>query len=116
MRNGDGGQPLWLSRSADGGKTWAEVEKIAVGAAYGDLLVLSDGTLLLTYGRPGTYVMGSTDGGRTWDVEHKALIGTRSSAAYVGRAALAEIAPGHVVCVYNDMTSLHARILTIRRE
>lgn len=117
MCNGDGGKPLWLSRSQDGGNTWGSLEKVDVSAGYGDLLVLSDGALLLTYGRPGLYVVASADSGRTWSKAPETLYWmTRSSAAYTGHAALAEVKPGTVLCVYNDMTSLHARIFTVTRN
>jgi len=116
MRNGDGAMPLWLGRSKDGGLTWSKPEKIDVGAAYGDLLILSDGTVLLVYGKPGLWVIASTDGGRTWDLKNRAAIGTRSSVAFIGRAVMAETSPRRVVCVYHDRMDLHARILTISRQ
>ena len=116
MRNGDGGMPLWLSRSTDDGKTWSEPEKIDVHAAYGSLLALSDGTVLLVYGKPGLWVIGSTDGGRTWDHDSRAQIGTGSSVAFIGRAEMVETEPGRVVCVYHDRLQLKARVLSVRRE
>ena len=115
-RNGDGGMPLWLSRSKDDGTTWSKPEKIDVRAAYGDLLVLSDGMVLLVYGKPGLWVIASTDGGKTWDMKNRAEIGTRSSVAFIGRAVMAEISPEKVVCIYHDRMDLHARILSIGRQ
>ncbi len=115
MRNGDGKQPLWLSRAVGDYTKWEKPEKIDVAAGYGQLLTLLDGTVLLAYGKS-LYVMGSTDGGRTWDEKNKIDIGTRAGVAFLGRLALAEVSPGKVVCVYNDMIDLHARVLTVESK
>ncbi len=112
MRNGDGGRPLWLSRSRGDYSKWEKPKQIDAPAVHGQLLVLSSGTVLLVYGKP-LYVMASHDGGRTWDTKRKMNIGTRTGQAFIGRAALAEVSPGKVVCVYNDVLDLHARMLTV---
>ena len=116
MRNGDGGKPLWLCRSSDEGKTWGDLEKIDVHAAYGSLLVLADGTLLLVYGKPGLWVIASADGGRTWDLNSRVPIGTGSTVAFIGRVEMVETEPGRVVCVYHDLLELKARVLRVTRE
>jgi len=115
MRNGDGVSPLWLSRSTGDYMNWGDPEKVDVRASYGDLLVLSDGTLLMVYGKP-LYVMASLDGGRTWDYKNACFIGCRSSFAYIGQARLAEVSPGQVLCLYHDRLDLHARKLKIERS
>ena len=112
MRNGDGAMPLWLSRSRGDYVRWEKPQKLDAPAVHGQLLVLSDGTVLLGYGKP-LYVMASSDGGRSWDTKHKMNIGTRTGQAFIGRASLAEFSPGKVVCVYNDVLDLHARVLTV---
>lgn len=115
MRNGDGGMPLWLSRSRGDYTQWEKPEEVDSSAVYGGLLVLSDGTVLLACGKP-LYVMASSDGGRTWDSEHKMQIGTRTGQAFTGRIVLVEVSPGQVVCVYHDVLDLLARVLTIRSQ
>ena len=115
MRNGDGDTPLWLSRSGGDYSQWEQPRQLAAGAVHGQLLVLSDGTVLLVYGKP-LYVMASNDGGKTWDTKHQMNIGTRTGQAFIGRAALAEVSPGKVVCVYNDVLDLHARVLTVTKS
>lgn len=112
MRNGDGAKPLWLTRSHGDYTQWGKPEKIDAPAVHGELLVLSDGTVLLVYGKP-LYVMASSDGGKSWDSKHKMGIGTRTGQAFTGRAALVEVSPGQVVCLYNDVLDLHARVLTV---
>ena len=80
-------QPVntWVTRSADGGKTWSDATEIDVrdigyGSPYGKILTLPDGSMLMNvYGyaprRPGqrveskvdySHLYRSTDGGRTW--------------------------------------------------
>ena len=115
MRNGDGAMPLWISRSRNDYSEWKKPEKIDAPAVFGDVLVLSDGTVLLVYGKP-LYVMASTDGGRTWDSQRKMNVGTRTGQAFIGRARLVEVSPGKVVCVYNDVLDLHARVLTVKSD
>jgi hypothetical protein len=74
----------WVTRSADGGKTWGESSPIDVadigwGSPYGKILTLPGGAMLLAiYGGPvrapgqkvadsdNSYLYRSTDGGKTW--------------------------------------------------
>lgn len=74
----------WVTRSADGGKTWEEsrpldVSDIGWGSPFGKILTLSDGTMLLAiYGGPvrvpgkepaktdNSYLYRSIDNGKTW--------------------------------------------------
>lgn len=58
--------PIMFARSADGGKTWSVPRRTGVHGAFPDLLVLDDGTLAISYGRPGAAIVFSTDGGETW--------------------------------------------------
>ena len=62
---------LWQSESRDGGKTWTEpVETNITSGACPRMIRLSDGRILLTYGRRykpfGLYARLSQDAGRTW--------------------------------------------------
>ena len=56
-----------FSSSADGGKTWAP-PRLVTGSAQqsGSLVRLSDGTLIMTFGRYGQRFMLSYDDGQTW--------------------------------------------------
>ncbi len=58
--------PIMFARSADGGATWSVPQRTGVHGAFPDLLVLDDGTLAISYGRPGAAIVFSTDGGETW--------------------------------------------------
>lgn len=62
---------FWRNESMDGGKTWSDpVETDILSGACPRLLKLSDGRVLLTYGRRyppyGIYARISSDGGTTW--------------------------------------------------
>lgn len=62
------GSPLYVSRSKDLGKSWSVPTPIAdtnVGSNP-NLVALEDGTIALTYSRPGAYLMFSDDNGLTW--------------------------------------------------
>ncbi len=56
-----------LSASRDGGRTWSK-PRVVTGLLQqsASLIKLSDGTLALTFGRPGQRLMLSYDGGETW--------------------------------------------------
>ena len=62
---------FWRNESQDGGKTWSKPEETDIlSGACPRLLKLSDGRILLTYGRRrepfGLYARLSNDGGKTW--------------------------------------------------
>ena len=87
--------PLMMSRSSDGGKTWAPVRRTGVEGCWPDLCVLSDGALVCTTGRPGAFIMFSTDNGHTWtDITP---IGPER---YSGYTAICELAPGELLMGY----------------
>ena len=71
LRGEDKDQALHVARSADGGHTWSAPVQITGPRQHpGDLLLLGNGDILLTYGNrnPPYRVEGriSRDGGRTW--------------------------------------------------
>ena len=58
---------LGQCRSLDGGRTWSAPEHIAGHGVDPDLVLMSNGVLACTYGRPGTHIMFSEDGrGFAW--------------------------------------------------
>ncbi len=87
--------PIMLSRSSDGGKTWAKPRRTGVNGACPDLLVLSDGTLAISYGRPGAAIMFSADEGRTW-TDHTAV----DTTPYSGYTSMVQIAPGEILMAF----------------
>ncbi len=84
--------PLMMSRSSDAGRTWTPVERTGVEGVWPELLVMSDGTLACSYGRPGAHIMFSTDNGRTW-TDRTSIDAER----YSGYTAICEVAPGEIL-------------------
>jgi hypothetical protein len=71
MRGSGSEASLWSTRSADAGKTWSVPERVTEDRKHpADLVLLSDGSVLLCYGNrtPPYRIEGrlSRDGGRSW--------------------------------------------------
>ena len=61
------GGPLHTTRSRDGGKTWSVPEVVADHGVDPDLLLMTNGVLVLSYGRPNVELRFSANGtGRSW--------------------------------------------------
>ena len=58
--------PLCLFFSGDDGLTWSPPHRSGVDGVYPSLVVMSNGILACSYGRPGAKIMFSTDNGNTW--------------------------------------------------
>src|SRR5690606_31363560 len=56
--------------SNDGGETWSDPVELEVGKVLPDLVLMSNGVLACSYGRPASCLMFSFDGGRTWPSHH----------------------------------------------
>lgn len=108
MRTGAGGQKglssttfMLQARSRDGGLTWA-YEGIRLPGVMPKLLQMSNGILVVAYGRPGNNLAFSTDGGRTWGAETTI---TRPDQATSGYMAITEVEPGRLLVVYDLVNS-----------
>ena len=101
LRTGGNNRPFWqdnplcVTRSLDGGKTWEEPVRTGIEGVSPDLCVMSDGTLACSYGRPGADLMFSTDNGRTW-TDHVCI----DSERYSGYTAICEVEPGILLYGY----------------
>lgn len=58
--------PLFMSASKDGGKTWSNAAPVNDFGVWPDALVLQNGIIALSYGRPGNWLMFSNDNGASW--------------------------------------------------
>ncbi len=87
--------PIMISLSDDGGATWSVPKRTGMHGAFPDLAVLSDGTLALSYGRPGASVAFSSDVGATW-TDHTSVDPT----PYSGYTSICEVAPGELLMIF----------------
>lgn len=87
--------PVMVSISKDKGKTWEKPWRAGTNGVFPDVIVLSDGTLAASYGRPGSCIMFSVDGGRTW-TDHTVVDVT----IYSGYTTIREIAPGTILMAF----------------
>ncbi len=89
--------PVMVSRSSDGGRTWKKPWRTGVNGAYPDVALLSDGTLALSSGRPGAYVLFSADNGDTW--QDLTLVDAADNSGYT---ALIETRPGEILVAFSE--------------
>lgn len=84
--------PIMWSESRDEGRTWSPPRRTGLEGAYPSLAVLSDGQLVMSYGRPGAMIAFSADNGRTW-TDRTAVDAT----PYSGYTDVVEIGPGKLL-------------------
>lgn len=84
--------PLCLFFSDDDGKTWSEPHRSGVDGVYPSLVIMSNGILACSYGRPGAKIMFSKDNGKTW-TDHTSINPER----YSGYTWIVEVAPGELL-------------------
>ena len=83
-------------RSLDGGKTWKFERTLEEGSVMPDLVLMSNGVLACSYGRPVSNLMFSLDGGRTWR-DHRVI----SDRANFNYTAICEISPGRLLYMHD---------------
>ena len=87
--------PIMWSDSRDDGRTWSQPCRTGLEGAYPSLAVLSDGQVVMSYGRPGAMIAFSRDGGRTW-----ADLTAVDTTPYSGYTDVVEIGPGKLLVGY----------------
>lgn len=90
--------------SHDAGKTWEEPITLEVGKVLPDLVLMSNGVLACSYGRPASCLMFSLDGGRTWPSHH--VISDKVGFNYT---SIREISPGRLLYIHDapKLSGLH---------
>jgi sialidase-1 len=98
---------FYVSHSDDGGKTWGDLVDTTIwchGSSPFDLVVLSDGRVLATYGhrRPpfGVRACLSADEGETWDVANEKVIRDDGLDRDMGYPSSEQLDDGSILTVY----------------
>jgi photosystem II stability/assembly factor-like uncharacterized protein len=95
--------------SHDGGKTWTKPTVLEEGSVDPDLVVMSNGVLACSYGRPGIGLMLSTDGGKTWG-DHRVI--THQLGFNYG--TIQEVQPGRLLYIH-DAPPIQALYIDVQR-
>ena len=82
--------------SHDSGKTWSKPVDLEVGKVLPDLVLMSNGVLACSYGRPASCLMFSLDGGKTWPSHH--VISDKTGFNYT---SIREISPGRLLYLHD---------------
>ena len=98
----DSWSPLHQVWSHDGGKTWSQPVVLEEGSVDPDVLVMSNGVIACSFGRPGDSLMLSTDHGKTWGY-HQVI----TDMDVGGYTTIQEVRPGRLLYVYGALTALH---------
>ncbi len=88
--------PLLQTWSHDGGQTWTTPIALEEGSVAPDMVLMSNGVLACSYGRPGSNLMFSTDQGQTW-IHHTVI----TDSGGFNYTALREISPGRLLYVHD---------------
>ena len=95
--------------SHDAGRTWSPPQVLEEGRVLPDLVLMSNGVLACSYGRPASCLMFSLDGGQTWPV-HRVI----SDKVGFNYTSIREISPGRLLYVH-DAPKLQALYIDVER-
>jgi hypothetical protein len=113
MRTGDN-LPLVQARSTDGGVTWQSPTATGSSGVDPDLLLMSNGILACSSGRPGNRLMFSANGtGASWTDRLRLYEYNGSNST--GYTSLAEVSPGKLLMVYDHDQLLEGVYLIVAR-
>ena len=108
LRNDGNNQPVYITFSDDDGKTWEPVRETAMIGSPIDLIQLSDGRLMATYGvrtprhtsPGGVRACFSSDNGQSWDIQTEVQIRNDFLNWDIGYPESLELPDGRVMTVY----------------
>jgi photosystem II stability/assembly factor-like uncharacterized protein len=101
--------PMTQVFSDDGGRTWGKPVTLEEGKVAPDLVMMSNGVLACSYGRPASCIMFSVDEGRTWCSHH--VVSYRVGFNY---CSIREISPGRLLFAH-DAAGLNAVYIDVER-
>jgi hypothetical protein len=58
--------PIYMTASIDGGKSWSNADPISRYGVWPNAVLMESGLLVVSYGRPGNWMMFSKNQGRSW--------------------------------------------------
>ncbi len=91
--------PLLQLWSHDGGKTWGQPMVLEEGSVDADVVVMGNGVLACSYGRPGCNLMLSTDQGKTWGY-HRIIIDSKQGGFFY--TTVREVRPGRLLYIHDS--------------
>lgn len=93
--------------SHDAGRTWTAPIALETGKVAPDLVLMSNGALACSYGRPASCLMFSVDAGKTWTSHH--VISDRVGFNYT---SIREISPGRLLYLHDapKLGGLHVEV------
>ncbi|MBN2562022.1 MAG: exo-alpha-sialidase [Phycisphaerae bacterium] len=89
---------MLLARSGDGGLTWSRF-CLPFEGVRPKIRLMTNGALVMAFGRPGNNLIFSTDGGRTWGAE---TVLTAADVRTSGYVDILEVRPGRLLAVYDQ--------------
>jgi acetyl esterase len=89
-------KPLDQVFSSDGGKTWSKPKVLEEGSVCPDVIMMKNGLLACSYGRPAGSLMFSADGGKTWSSHH--VITDKTGFNYSG---IVEVSPNRLLYLHD---------------
>ena len=95
--------------SHDAGKTWSAPVALEVGKVAPDLVLMTNGVLACSYGRPASCLMLSVDGGKSWCSHH--VVSDKVGFNYT---SIREISPGRLLYVH-DAPKMNAVYIDVER-
>ena len=101
--------PMMQVWSHDAGKTWSAPVTLDVGSVSPDIVLMSNGVLACSYGRPASCIMFSLDKGKTWE-SHRVI----TDKAGFNYSAIREIRPGRLLYVH-DAPEMNAVYVDVER-
>jgi hypothetical protein len=103
--------PLVITFSDDGGRTWEPVRSLNKFGVFPGILLLENGVLVCSFGRPGVHLKFSLDGrGREWTEPVSLIPATgKWDAQSCGYTSMLAVGPDEFLIAYSDFNHRDAK-------